>query len=136
MAKRYVYSNAVPSLAFVPPARYLDPTDLWHHLNGECSFTRLNGEAALTSAHPESHESTPFVSVSDSLTWSLSKVLKLVKSGEWKSAHLSVVDSTKLPAKTVFHAAGFYRQLKKIRPFTNGAHRGVSSHEYLIWRDM
>ena len=85
---------------------------------------------------PEEEEATPFVSVSDSLPWSLSKVLKLVKSGQWKDARLSIIDATVLPAQAVFHAAGFYRQLKKIRSFTNGAHRGVSSHEFLIWRDM
>lgn len=85
---------------------------------------------------PEEPESTPFVSVSDSLVWSLSKLLKLIRTGKWKDPKLSIINSSKLSGASVFHAAGFYRQLKRLRSFTNGAHRGVSSHEYLIWRDM
>lgn len=113
---------------------HLDPTDLFNHLNGRSkASTSSRGSADLRA---EEKESTPFVSVSDSLVWSLNKFLKLVKSGAWKAAKLSVIDSSQLVPGSVFYAAGFYRQLKRIRSFTKNAQRGVSSHEFLIWRDV
>lgn len=137
VAKRYVRSNAVPVRAYVPPAKHLDPTDLWNHLNSIPPLvTKVLCVMRYTDQCAVEKESTPFVSVSDSLPWILHKLSTELRSGKWQHAKLSAIDSKRLSPATVFHAAGFYRQLKKIRSFTQMAQRGVSNHEYLIWRDM
>lgn len=114
LAKKYAHSNAIPARTYVPPVEHLDPTDVWAHLDKQ-------------------KVPTPFISVSDSLVWSLNKILK---KKEWKKPKLSIIDGQALPERAVFYALPFYKQFLVRRSMTDGHGRGISAHEYLVWRDM
>lgn len=110
VAEKYASSNCIPPSP--PPVEYLDCNDVLVHLDRESQTERGIGHA-LTDLLAEQKKETPFVSVSDSLVWSLSKVLKKVKGisiakGEtWLDAQVSVIDAHALQANAVFHALPF-----------------------------
>lgn len=79
---------------------------------------------------------TPFVSVTDSFVWCMSKVLKKVKEGRWNNAQVSVIDAHALDANAVFHALPFYNQLMAMWALQSKTCRGVSSYEFLVWKQV
>ncbi|KAM0716584.1 hypothetical protein Q7P37_008029 [Cladosporium fusiforme] len=72
---------------------------------------------------------SPFISTSNLLVWTIRTAMK--RAGP--STRISVIDTSKLDPRAIFHVAPFYKELKKKRPFYRGGFQYSGNHEHLVW---
>lgn len=75
---------------------------------------------------------SPWVSTSNLLIWVLRMAIKRAD----PSGRISVIDTSKLDHRAIFHVLPFYNELKKKRPFTKGGFNYRGSHEHLVWHKV
>lgn len=85
-------------------------------------FLHLNQEEIASS----------FISCSSSFTWVMRAGLRAALAGV-RGLHISLMNTEKLNSDNVFHAAPFYRELKRKKAFTDGIWLNHGTHEFLVY---
>ncbi|KAK4501927.1 hypothetical protein PRZ48_007737 [Zasmidium cellare] len=107
----------------------------WSELEEDSNYNSRTGNKAPS----------PFISVSDAFWWSLGQTLKIA-SGNGKTAtkypqdyrqhlRISIIDSTALNPRGVYHLTPYQTELRKKFPFHNGTHRYRNDTEFLVWQE-
>lgn len=75
---------------------------------------------------------SPFISTTNLLVWVLRKALKLAD----PTAHISVIDTSKMNPRSIYYVPPFYDALKRKRPFFKGGFNYRGTHEHLVWNEI
>ena len=98
-----------------PDCDVLEWNDVAHHLNN--------------AGNDQTGVPSPFISTANLLVWVLRMAIKAAD----ESACISIMDTSKLDPKAIYHVPPFYKALKKKRCFFKGGFNYQGSHEHLIW---
>lgn len=98
-----------------PSCDVLEWNDVAHHLNN--------------AGNDQTGVPSPFISTANLLVWIVRMMLKAAD----ESACISIMDTSQLDPKAIYHVPPFYKALKKKRCFFKGGFNYQGSHEHLIW---
>ncbi|KAI7472201.1 hypothetical protein KC351_g11745 [Hortaea werneckii] len=76
---------------------------------------------------------SPFVSCTDDFLWLLSRIALKEHNKGRLTGHISIIDSTALPSRDIFHPRVYHQRLKEKKAFTKGAWHYSGRSEYLVW---
>ncbi|SMQ45815.1 unnamed protein product [Zymoseptoria tritici ST99CH_3D7] len=77
-----------------------------------------------------------FISMTNAFWWALRHALKEQCKHGRRSARISVINASALNRLSVFYAAPYHRELKKLSQFTGGGWRYPALHEFLCFKEI
>jgi hypothetical protein len=79
---------------------------------------------------------SPFISTSNAFWDTVNRALRESKRSGSAHARISVIDTTELDRRSVYHASPFYRELRKLHQYTGNGWKDPTLHEFLCYKEI